>query len=126
LSALTQSFCPVNEVSDAILKLLGASSLLNQTHHVDRVIDTETAERIVAADPRCSALPDAEFFEWLAAHISDAGIGKAATAMLLHEGLLDQGVTTETVTMREKTERLLARAGFAWTSVRPEQVWTLA
>ncbi len=126
LSALTQSFCPVNEVSDAILKLLGASSLLNQTHHVDRVIDTETAERIVAADPRCSALPDAEFFEWLAAHIGDAGIGKAATAMLLHEGLLDQGVSTETVTMREKTERLLARAGFTWTSVRPEQVWTLA
>ena len=45
--------------------------------------------------------------------------------MLLHEGLLDHGGATETVTLREKTDALLARAGFAWSPVRPAQVWSL-
>ena len=125
LSALAQSFCPVNEVSDAILRLLGASSLLNQTHHVDRVLPLSESERILAADARCEPLADAAFFEWLAAHVSDPRIGPPATAMLLHEGLLDQRVATETITLREKTDRLLARAEFQWSAVRPEQVWSL-
>ncbi len=125
LTALTQSFCPVNEVSDAILRLLGASSLLNQTHHIDRVLEPEDASRILDAGDRCAPLDDASFFEWLAAHLDDPEIGQAATAMLLHEGLFDARVTTDTVTLREKTDRLLARAGFTWSAVRPEQVWTL-
>ena len=124
-SALNQSFCPVNEVSDAILRLLGASSLLNQTHHIDRVLDPIDAERILDAGDRCEPLDDASFFEWLAAHLDDAVIGQAASAMLLHEGLFDAQATTETVTLREKTDRLLARAGFTWRAVRPEQVWSL-
>ncbi len=107
-----------------MLRLLGASSLLNQTHHVDRVIDPDAALRLLDGD-RVQPLPEADFFEWLAAHITDPKIGPAATAMLLHEGLLDQGGTTATVTLREKTDRLLARAGFVWSPVRPEQVWSL-
>ena len=70
-------------------------------------------------------MDEASFFEWLAANLSDAKIGQAATAMLLHEGLLDQGIATATVTLREKTDRLLARSGFKWSGVRPEQVWSL-
>jgi thioester reductase-like protein len=125
ITALTQSFCPVNEVSEAILRLLGSSSLLNETHHIDRVIDATEAERILGADARCEVMDDASFFEWLASRLDDAGIGQAATAMLLHEGLLDQGGTTETITVREKTDRLLASAGFAWSEVAPAQVWNL-
>nr|HEX4313402.1 amino acid adenylation domain-containing protein [Kofleriaceae bacterium] len=124
-SALAQSFCPVNEVSEAILRLLGASSLLDQTHHVDRVIDASDARAALAADTRCEVLDDASFFGWLADHVGDAQVGQAATAMLLHEGLLDRGGSTETVTLREKSDALLARAGFAWSGVRPEQVWSL-
>ena len=125
LSALNQSFCPVNEVSDAILRLLGASSLLNQTHHIDRVLDPADAERLLAANDRCQPLDDASFFEWLASHLDDPDIGQAATAMLLHEGLFDEAGTTETVTLREKTDRLLQRAGHTWTATRPEHVWSL-
>ncbi|HEX7699751.1 MAG TPA: SDR family oxidoreductase, partial [Kofleriaceae bacterium] len=121
---LAQSFCPVNEVSDAILRLMGASSLLSQTHHIDRVIDPDAAVRLLDR-ARVEPLPEAEFFEWLAAHISDPKIGPAATAMLLHEGLLDRGGSTATVTLREKSDRLLARAGFTWSPVRREQIWTL-
>ncbi len=124
-SWLAQSFCPVNEISDAIVRLLGSSSLLNQTHHLDREIAPADAERIYAADARCEPLDDAAFFEWLAAHLGDAGIGQAATGMLLHEGLLDRKIATETVTLREKTDLLLGRVGFQWSDVRPEQVWSL-
>ena len=123
-TALAQSFCPVNEVADAILRLLSTSSLLDHTHHLDRAIDADTAAAIAAKGP-CEPLPEAEFFEWLAAHLDDPKIGQAATSMLLHEGLLDEEVGTHTVTLREKTDRVLARAGFAWSAVRPEQVWSL-
>jgi len=113
-----------DEVSDAILRLMGASSLLSQTHHIDRVIDPDAAVQLLDRE-RVEPLPEAEFFEWLAAHISDPKIGPAATAMLLHEGLLDRGGSTATVTLREKSDRLLARAGFTWSPVRREQIWTL-
>jgi thioester reductase-like protein len=125
-SALVQSFCPVDEVADAILRLLGASSLLNQTHHIDRALSPEDVERILAADARCTPMDEAEFYEWLAAHVQHPQIGPAATAMLLHQGLLEERMSTETITLSEKSERLLARTGFAWGAVRPEQVWTLA
>jgi thioester reductase-like protein len=123
-AALAQSFCPVNEVSDAVLRLMGASSLLNQTHHIDRVIEPDAVARILAAGT-VEPLPEAAFFEWLAANLGDPKIGPAATAMLLHEGLLDRDGTTSTVTLREKSDRLLSRAGFAWSPVRPEQIWSL-
>jgi thioester reductase-like protein len=125
LSALAQSFCPVNEVSDAIIRLLAASSLLGQTHHIDRAIASVDAQAILAADSRCIAMEDAEFYAWLAKHVDDPKIGPAATAMLLHQGLLDEKGLTETVTLQEKTDTLLARAGFAWSAVRAEQVWSL-
>jgi tyrocidine synthetase-3 len=125
LSALAQSFCPVNEVSDAIVRLLGASSLLNQTHHIDRHIDAEDAERILTSSDRAEPMDEAEFYEWLAAHVSDPQIGPAATSMLLHQGLLDDRLTTETITLREKTDRLLARTAFSWSPIRAEQVWSL-
>jgi len=123
-AALAQSFCPVNEVSDAVLRLMGASSLLNQTHHIDRVIEPEAVTRILAADT-VEPLAEAAFFEWLAANLGDPKIGPAATAMLLHEGLLDRDGTTATVTLREKSDRLLERAGFVWSPVRAEQIWSL-
>ena len=63
--------------------------------------------------------------EWLAANLGDPKIGPAATAMLLHEGLLDRDGETATVTLREKSDRLLERAGFTWSPVRPEQIWSL-
>ncbi|HUJ62529.1 MAG TPA: amino acid adenylation domain-containing protein, partial [Kofleriaceae bacterium] len=125
VTALAQSFCPVNEVSQAILRLLGASALLSETHHIDRTIDPDTARRILLGNPRCEALGDAEFYDWLARNVANPAIGQAATAMLLHEGLLDERIETHTVTLREKTDRLLERAGFAWSEVRPEQVWSL-
>ena len=123
-AALAQSFCPVNEVSDAVLRLMGASSLLNQTHHIDRVIEPEAVTRILAAGT-VEPLAEAAFFEWLAANLGDPKIGPAATAMLLHEGLLDRDGTTATVTLREKSDRLLERAGFVWSPVRAEQIWSL-
>ena len=124
-SALSQSFCPVNEVSDAIVRLMSASSLLNQTHHVDRTLDAGDVDRILAGDARCEAMDDAEFYEWLAARVHDRDVGPAATAMLLHQGLLEERVATETITLREKTDSLLEAAGFAWSTVRAEQVWSL-
>jgi thioester reductase-like protein len=123
--SLCQSFCPVNEVSSAVVKLMGASSLLDQTHHIDRILSPDEVDLILANDSRCQPMDDAEFYEWLAASVSDPKVGPAATAMLLHQGLLDGRIATETVTLREKTDRLLARAGHAWSAVRPEQVWTL-
>jgi len=45
--------------------------------------------------------------------------------MLLHQGLLEERTATETITLREKTDSLLAASGFAWSPVRPEQVWSL-
>jgi thioester reductase-like protein len=125
LSAFAQSFCPVDEVSDAIMRLMSASSLLDQTHHVDRILSADDAEAIVAGDSRCEAMDEGDFYEWLAAHVDDREIGPAATAMLLHQGLLEDRVATETVTVREKTDSLLAAAGFAWNAVRPEQIWSL-
>src|SRR5262249_12930179 len=97
-TALAQSFCPVNEVTDAILRLLSTSSLLDQTHHLDRVIDPEVAAAIAGSGP-CAPLDEAGFFEWLAAHLDDPKIGQAATSMLLHEGLLDEQVGTHTITL---------------------------
>ena len=125
VSALARSFCPVNEVSAAVLALMGASSVLGHTHHLDRVLDTDDAERLLRGDPRLLPMPDAEFYAWLAAHMADPAIGKAATAMLLHEGLLDAAPETETLIVRDKTDRLLQRAGFAWSPVTAEQVWSL-
>jgi tyrocidine synthetase-3 len=127
LGALAQSFCPVDEVATAIVRLLATSSLLDQTHHIDRELTTAEVERILAASGgRCEPMTDAEFYEWLAPRVSDPQIGPAATAMLLHQGLLEDSAGTEIVTLREKTDRLLARVGFAWSEVRPEQVWQLA
>jgi hypothetical protein len=40
--------------------------------------------------------------------------------------LLDKELETEIVTLGEKSDRLLARTGFAWNDVSPEQVWSLA
>ena len=124
-TALCQSFCPVDEVSAAIVRLLSTTSLLDQTHHLDRALAPEDVDRILAGDTRCEPMDDAEFYEWLAAHVSDPEIGPAATAMLLHQGLLDERAGTETITLQDKTDRVLARAGFAWSAVRPEQVWSL-
>jgi thioester reductase-like protein len=124
-SALAQSFCPVDEVAGAIVRLLATSSLLNQTHHLDRILTADEVARILAADNRCTPMDEAEFYEWLAAHVGDSEIGPAATAMLLHGGLLDESGGTEVVTMSEKSNKLLARAGFQWSGVRPEQVWSL-
>jgi len=112
-------------VSAAVVRLLATSSLLDQTHHVERVLDLATAEAIVAADARVQAMDEAAFYDWLAAHVGDAEVGPAATAMLLHEGLLDRDGTTATVTLREKSDRLLERAGFVWSPVRAEQIWSL-
>jgi thioester reductase-like protein len=126
LSALTQSFCPVNEVSAAILQLMPLTGLANETHHIDRVIEPEEAERILRADPRCAAMDDASFFAWLAEHLGDPGVGQAAAALLLHEGLLDESPPTETITLREKTAMVLGRLGFAWSPVSHAQVWSLA
>ncbi len=123
--ALTRSFCPVNEVSAAILALLPLRSLSSETHHIENFLDAAAAERIAQASDICRAVDDASFYEWLAAHLEEPGIAQAATAVLLHEGLLAEQSTTEVVTMREKTERLLARVGFSWGEVAPEQVWSL-
>jgi fengycin family lipopeptide synthetase D len=125
-TALAQSFCPVDEVSAAIVRLLATSSLLNQTHHIDRALGVEDVRRILSADDRCLPMDEAEFYEWLAAHVGDSDIGPKATAMLLHGGLLDEEASTEVITLSEKTDKLLARAGFQWSKVRPEQVWSLA
>jgi thioester reductase-like protein len=125
VSALAQSFCPVNEVSDAIVRLMSASSLLDQTHHVERILEPSEVERILAGDSRCEPMDDADFYAWLAQRVTDRDVGPAATAMLLHQGLLEERTATETITVREKTDRLLAASGFAWSAVRPEQVWSL-
>jgi thioester reductase-like protein len=125
-SALAQSFCPVDQVADAVVRLLGTSSLLNHTHHIDRALTPDDVARVLAADARCTPVDEAEFYEWLAANVSHPEVGPAATAMLLHQGLLEDGPGTQTVTLSEKTERVLARTGFAWSEIRPEQVWSLA
>jgi thioester reductase-like protein len=124
-TAFAQSFCPVDEVSDAIMRLMSASSLLDQTHHVDRMLGADEAEAIIAGDSRCEPMTEDDFYEWLAARVDDREIGPAATAMLLHQGLLEDRVATETITVREKTDSLLTAAGFAWRAVRPEQIWSL-
>ena len=125
-SALAHSFCPVDEVSDAILRLMATSSLLNETHHLDRALGAGDAARIMRANPACKPMEDASFYEWMGAHLNDPGVTQAATAVLLHDGLLDQEVTTEVITRNEKTEQHLARIGFQWSHVEPAQVWSLA
>jgi amino acid adenylation domain-containing protein/thioester reductase-like protein len=127
LGALVHSFCPVDEVSHAILRVVPLASLANETHHLDRFLSEKDAERIATANANITTMDDASFYEWLGKRIDDAGekVARSATAVLLHEGLLDEQLKTEVVTMREKTEHLLARLGFAWSPVRPEQVWSL-
>jgi tyrocidine synthetase-3 len=126
-SALVHSFCPVDEVSDAIMRLLQASALRNETHHIDRFTTPADAQRFLAQMPELKALGDAAFYAWLADNLGESRVAKAATAMLLHEGLLDQatGDVTETVTVRERTQALLAKLGFEWSEIAPEQVWSL-
>ncbi|WP_394834947.1 amino acid adenylation domain-containing protein [Pendulispora rubella] len=123
--ALNQSFCPVDEVSKAILSLLPLSSLSNETHHIDRSIEPREVERISRANAQCELMDDASFYQWLADHLGEAGVAQAATSVLLHEGLLDEGSKTHVVTVNEKTERLLARVGFSWGNISPAQVWSL-
>jgi tyrocidine synthetase-3 len=123
--ALVHSFCPVNEVSDAIVRLMFASALQNETHHIERFTDAADAERIAFEATDVDTMEDADFYEWLAARLEDPNVTKAATAMLLHQGLLDDGGGTETLTLRERSDLLLARLGFTWSAVTPEQVWSL-
>ena len=117
--ALVHSFCPVDEVSRAILALLPRSSLSGETHHVESFLDESDAERIAKANDTCRTMDDDAFYEWLASHLDEPGVAQAATAVLLHEGLLAEQLTTETLTLRDKTERLLARVGFRWSEVAP-------
>jgi thioester reductase-like protein len=126
LGALVHSFCPVNEVSRAILSILPIAAHANETHHLDRFLDEGDAERIARTHATLRTMDDASFYEWLARRLDEPGVAQSATAVLLHEGLLDEQLTTEVVTMREKTEHLLKRVGFAWSAVAPEQVWSLA
>jgi amino acid adenylation domain-containing protein/thioester reductase-like protein len=124
-TALIHSFCPVNEVSDAIVRLMFVSSLQNETHHIERFTDAADAQRIAFEATNVDTMDDADFYQWLADRLEDANVTKAATAMLLHQGLLDEEGGTETLTLRDRSDLLLARLGFKWSSVSPEQVWSL-
>ena len=124
-SALIHSFCPVNAVSDAILRLMFVSSLQNETHHIERFTDEDDAQRIASESPDVRTMEDAAFYDWLSEHLDDPEITKAATSMLLHDGLLEDKGRTEIVTVRERTDLLLRRLGFAWSDVAPAEVWSL-
>ena len=124
-TAMIHSHCPVNEVSDAILRLMFTSALQNETHHVERFMTREDAQRVTLESRRLRTMPDAEFYDWLANHLDDPEFAKAATAMLLHEGLLDDAAGTDVVTVSERTNLLLDRLEFHWSSVSPASVWSL-
>ncbi|MBF0545767.1 MAG: amino acid adenylation domain-containing protein [Candidatus Riflebacteria bacterium] len=126
IGALVHSFCPVNEVSRAILTLFSQSSLANETHHIERLISLAEAEAIGHADPRCEGMDDGAFYRWLAIHLDDPGVSRAATSILLHEGLLDEKVSTQAFEMHEKSKCLLSRLGFEWSPVTAKHVWRMA
>ena len=71
-------------------------------------------------------MEDPDFFELLAERLGDRDVAQAATAILLHDGLLERQLTTEVATLSERTELLLRRIGFEWGNVTPEEVWSLA
>ena len=124
--ALMHSFCPVNKVSEAILRLFARSGLASQTYHLDRFMDEATARRMIAAGKKCKAVEDADFFDLIAERLGEPAVAKAATAILLHDGLLDRELNTEVATLSERTEMLLRRVGFTWGEVTPEEIWSLA
>jgi thioester reductase-like protein len=124
--ALMHSFCPVNKVSDAIMRLYRRGALASETYHLDRFLDESQARALIAAGKRCRAMEDAEFFDFLAERLEQRDVAQAATAILLHDGLLERELSTEVVTLSERTELLLRRIGFAWGDVTPEEVWSLA
>jgi tyrocidine synthetase-3 len=124
-SALIHSFCPVNAVSDAVLRLMFSSALQNETHHIERFTTEEDAQRIASENPEVRTMEDAAFYEWLSENLDRPEITKAATSMLLHEGLLEEQGHTTIVTVRERTDLLLSRLGFVWSEVSPAQVWSL-
>jgi hypothetical protein len=109
------------------MRLMSVSALRNETHHIDRFTDGADADRFTRERRDVKTLEDAAFYEWLGANLGDPGVTSAATAMLLHDGLLDQDTAegTETVTLRERTDGLLARLGFKWSEVSPDGVWSL-
>ncbi len=126
IGALIHSFCPVNKVSDAITQLFRRGALASETHHLERFLDETQARSLIAAGKRCRAMEDPDFFELLAERLGDRDVAQAATAILLHDGLLEREASTEAVTLNERTELLLRRIGFTWGTVTPEEVWSLA
>jgi len=123
--ALVHSFCPVNEVSDAILRLLPLSALANETHHIDRGITPDEATTVCEHNSKCRPMDEADFYEWFGANLSDQRVAQVAAPILLHEGLLGDEPSTEVVVVSDKTDRLFARLGFSFSPVAPEAVWSM-
>jgi len=123
VGALVHSFCPVDQVSQAITQLFSLSALANETHHLERWILPEEAWQIGQADERCKVMKDQDFYTWLRDHLEEPGVARAATVILLHEGFLDQKVTTQTLVRQDKTDLILRRIGIFWCAVDSGQVW---
>jgi thioester reductase-like protein len=117
-------FSPVNEVADAILRLIESKNLINETYHIHNpmtITSDQLAGYLQSLGYEVSLLEAEAFVKYLLKNKSLKG--DLINNILLRFNFFDAtGVSTPVRIKSDKTLLLLKRIGFEWTPIKKAHI----
>lgn len=113
----------VNEISEAIIKLLSCNQLNNETFHVlNSNVTTASSIFDFIKEDNMKEMSVDDFEKYIEVSLADKDKEKYIIDLLYNCEIIQEFNNSRLCICANKTERILEKCGFSWTSVNREQI----